>query len=53
MELTDPIGDWQMFCAAVASDGTKARFISTLANWVVQTPTNFVMTDLYDAITGE
>lgn len=42
-----------MFCAAVADDETKYRFISTIAKWVDQTPTNYAMTDLYDAITGE
>lgn len=42
-----------MFCAAIASDEVKQRFISTIANWADTTTTNYAMTDLYDAITGE
>lgn len=42
-----------MFCAAIASDEVKDRFISTIATWANETVTNYAMTDLYDAITGE
>ena len=45
--------DWELFCAAVASSSTKAQFISTIAKWLGETPTNFAFTDLYDTITGE
>ena len=45
--------DWQMFCAAVASQSTQQLFINDISKWVNQTPTNRPMTDLYDAITGE
>lgn len=46
-------GDWETFCASIASDSTKAEFISTLAKWLGETPTNFAFTDLYDTITGK
>lgn len=53
-KLADTItGDWEIFCAAIASDEVKARFIKTVANWANVTPTNYAMTDLYDAISGE
>ncbi|KAK0941868.1 hypothetical protein LTR48_001306 [Friedmanniomyces endolithicus] len=45
--------DWELFCAAVASSSTKAQFISTIAKWLGETPTNFAFTDLYDTITGD
>ncbi|KAK1082607.1 hypothetical protein LTR33_003801 [Friedmanniomyces endolithicus] len=44
--------DWELFCAAVASSSTKTQFISTIAKWLGETPTNFAFTDLYDTITG-
>ncbi|WPV23828.1 Glutaminase A [Fulvia fulva] len=44
--------DWEIFCAAIASASTKTRFISTIAKWLNQTPTNFAFTDLYDTISG-
>lgn len=47
------LGDWETFCAAIASQDTKTEFISTLAKWLGSTPTNFAFTDLYDTITGE
>lgn len=42
-----------MFCAAIASDEVKQRFIETIANWANVTETNYPMTDLYDAIDGK
>ncbi|EME49235.1 hypothetical protein DOTSEDRAFT_58479 [Dothistroma septosporum NZE10] len=44
--------DWEIFCAAIASSSTKSKFISTIAKWLNQTPTNFAFTDLYDTISG-
>ncbi|TKA69798.1 hypothetical protein B0A55_06469 [Friedmanniomyces simplex] len=45
--------DWELFCAAIASSGTKEQFISTVAKWLGATPTNFAFTDLYDTVTGD
>ncbi|KAK3394880.1 hypothetical protein B0H63DRAFT_385879 [Podospora didyma] len=44
--------DWEMFAAAVASTETRDMFISKLAKWIGQTPTNRAMTDLFDGSTG-
>nr|OQO30009.1 hypothetical protein B0A51_01907 [Rachicladosporium sp. CCFEE 5018] len=44
--------DWELFCAAIASQDTKTEFISTVAKWLGVTPTNFAFTDLYDTVTG-
>lgn len=45
--------DWELFVAAVSNDGLKGKFISTIAEWLGKTSTNFAFTDLYDASTGE
>lgn len=45
--------DWQMFTAAIAAKSTQQMFISDLAKFVAETPTNTPFTDLYDAQTGE
>jgi hypothetical protein len=45
--------DWELFVASVSSPNLKQRFISTVANWLGTTPTNFAFTDLYDAVTGK
>jgi hypothetical protein len=45
--------DWELFVASVSSPSLKQRFISTVANWLGTTPTNFAFTDLYDAVTGK
>ncbi|PMD18325.1 DUF1793-domain-containing protein [Hyaloscypha hepaticicola] len=45
--------DWQMWTAAIASRSTKAMFISLLANWINETPTNRAFTDLYNTQTGD
>lgn len=50
MMITD---DWEMWCAAIAKNDTKAMFTSTVAKWLGTTPTNFAFTDLYDTISGK
>ncbi|KAI1002759.1 Glutaminase A [Podosphaera aphanis] len=45
--------DWEMWAAAIASEETRAIFISDLARWIADTPTNVAMTDLYDTDTGD
>lgn len=45
--------DWEMFTAAIASSSTQKMFISELAKFIAETPTNLPFTDLYDAQTGE
>jgi len=45
--------DWEMWTAAIASTSTQQMFISDLALWINETPTNRAFTDLYDAQTGE
>lgn len=44
--------DWEMFCASIASEGTKELFIDDIANWINQTPTQMPFTDLYNTISG-
>ena len=45
--------DWEMWTAAISSDSTKKMFISDLAKWINETPTNKALTDWYDVQTGE
>ncbi|KAH7403312.1 glutaminase GtaA [Cadophora sp. MPI-SDFR-AT-0126] len=45
--------DWEMWTAAIASDSTKTMFISDLATWINETPTNKALTDWYDVQTGD
>ncbi|KAH7319365.1 glutaminase GtaA [Rhexocercosporidium sp. MPI-PUGE-AT-0058] len=45
--------DWEMWTAAITSDTTKKMFISDLAKWINETPTNKAMTDWYDVQTGD
>lgn len=45
--------DWQMWTAAIASHSTKTIFISLLAKWINETPTNRAFTDLYNTQTGD
>ncbi|PVH87153.1 glutaminase GtaA [Cadophora sp. DSE1049] len=45
--------DWEMWTAAIASDSTKKMFISDLAKWINETPTNKALTDWYDVQTGD
>ncbi|KAJ4331030.1 hypothetical protein N0V87_009488 [Didymella glomerata] len=39
--------DWELFCAAIASETTRDMFISDLAKSVNETPTSKPLTDLY------
>jgi hypothetical protein len=45
--------DWEMWTAAIASEGTRDMFISDLAKWVGETLTNAEFTDLYDVQTAK
>ncbi|KAK0104462.1 hypothetical protein ONS95_004751 [Cadophora gregata] len=45
--------DWEMWTAAIASDSTQTMFISDLAKWINETPTNKALTDWYDVQTGD
>jgi hypothetical protein len=45
--------DWQMWTASIASKSTQTLFISLLAKWINETPTNRAFTDLYNTQTGE
>jgi hypothetical protein len=42
-----------MLAAATTSGNTIALFISDIAKWINETPTNRAMTDLYDVTSGE
>ncbi|KAF2838247.1 glutaminase GtaA [Patellaria atrata CBS 101060] len=44
--------DWELWAAAVASDDTRGMFISNLAAWIDETPSNQPMTDLLETDTG-
>ena len=45
--------DWEMFAAAITSSSTTSMFISRIAAFINQTPTNRALTDLYSASSGE
>jgi len=45
-------GDWEIFCAAVASQETRDMFISNIAKWVRETPTSKPFTDIYQTNDG-
>ncbi|KAJ8611770.1 hypothetical protein MRB53_037777 [Persea americana] len=45
--------DWEIFCASVASQSTKTKFIQVIAQWLQETPTNLAFGDLFDAIDGD
>ncbi|KKK18479.1 glutaminase GtaA, partial [Aspergillus rambellii] len=45
--------DWELFAAAIASTSTRDMFISLLADWINETPTNRALTDLYDTVSGD
>ena len=45
-------GDWEMFCAAIASTETRDMFINDLALWVNEAPTEAPFTDLYRTDNG-
>lgn len=40
--------DWEMFCAAIASEETMNMFISDIAAFINETPTSAPVTDLYE-----
>jgi hypothetical protein len=42
-----------MFSAAVTLPDTRQQFISTIAKWLHETPTNLAFTDLHDTIDGK
>jgi hypothetical protein len=44
--------DWQIFCAAIASDDTRNMFIDSIAKWVNDTPTSKPFTDIYETSDG-
>lgn len=44
--------DWEVFCAAISSEETKALFIDAIAKWVDETPTSRPFTDLYQTSDG-
>jgi hypothetical protein len=45
-------GDWEVFCAAIASIETRDMFISDLARWVGETSSSKAFTDLYETSDG-
>ncbi|KAI9721680.1 MAG: hypothetical protein M1828_005048 [Chrysothrix sp. TS-e1954] len=45
--------DEAMFAASVSSADTRAEFINVISQWINETPTQFPLTDLYDAIAGD
>lgn len=45
--------DWEIFCAAIASQETRDMFISDLVKWVNETPNSKAFTDLYETNDGE
>jgi hypothetical protein len=45
--------DWQMFCAAIASDETRDLFMKDLVRFINETPTSGPLTDLYEVDTGD
>jgi len=44
--------DWEVFCAAVASEGTRDVLIGDLASWVGQTTSSAPFSDLYETDSG-
>jgi hypothetical protein len=44
--------DWEVFCAAIASDSTRDLLIGDVAKWVGQTRTSRPFTDLYETDDG-
>lgn len=45
--------DWQMFCAAIASEETRQSFVRDLAKFINETPTAGPLTDLFEADSGD
>jgi hypothetical protein len=46
-------GDWEVFCAAIASEETRDMFIGDLAKWVGETTLSTPFTDLYNTNDGK
>jgi hypothetical protein len=44
--------DWELFCAAIASEETRDMFISDVVKWVNETPTCKPFSDLYQTNNG-
>lgn len=44
--------DWEMFCAAIASEDTAAMFLRDLVKFINETPTNGPVTDLHTVTDG-
>ncbi|KZM27291.1 catalytic [Ascochyta rabiei] len=44
--------DWEVFCAAIASEATRDLLIGDLARWINETPTSRPFTDLYQTSDG-
>ncbi|CAN9278067.1 unnamed protein product [Alternaria alternata] len=45
--------DWEVFCAAIASQETRDMFIRKLAKWVRETTSSHAFSDLYEADDGK
>jgi hypothetical protein len=45
--------DWQLWCAAIASDDTRDYFHSRIVKWINETPANAPLTDLYEVEGGD
>ncbi|KAA8618543.1 glutaminase GtaA [Pyrenophora tritici-repentis] len=45
-------GDWEVFCAAVASSSTRDMLIGDLAKWVGETSSSEPFSDLYETNSG-
>lgn len=44
--------DWELWCAAVASESTRDLFVNDIAKWIQETDTNLPVTDWYETING-
>ncbi|KAF9889798.1 hypothetical protein FE257_006888 [Aspergillus nanangensis] len=45
-------GDWELFIAAIHSDGVRDTILKLITTWINETPTSTAITDLYDTING-
>ena len=53
MLISISLDDESLLTAATSSANTSSLFISDIARWINETPTNRALTDLYDADTGD
>lgn len=44
--------DWELWTAAISSEGTRATIVEAMGSWVNETTTDRPFTDLYDSNTG-